>query len=607
MRRNHGGVASLGALVALFALVAPIGAVWAASPLRITSQVQVSKMDVNPARTYASPALAVDPDNPLNVLAATVDMRSRRCTMFRSGDGGATWKLLDANPMPPGFPFCFHTSGLNPQAALAWGRNQTLYWLTVGWDTKDGGNRRNQNVLLARSTDFGDSWKTTVVRSTRGFGEGVKTERNIPISVVVDSKSGQNDIVYASWRANYPLATLSGRSLLEDTGGIGAVQQPMAVVSTDGGKTFSDPINVSGNLFKDVSSLNLPGVKLLNTKSPTAAAPAPAPAAPSPAAPSPPAAQPSTQTLTAPAELKDAGSSAPIPAAWKKTEYFGGGNPFLAADDKGTLYALWQASFIRLDSLSLRVVPGLPHYLSKSTDRGKTWTVTEAIPASQWTVGPQLAWSKQGGADGTVHIVHEDKPGQTQGDRDLYYRNSTNGGKSFSEPKLINDDDPKLLAGQYGAGMSVAQNGRIDVAWFDFRDAKDNSNDIYYSSSTDNGKSWAKNARLTDRSINRYIGPWSNEFDMRQPVGIASINSYAVVGWDDTRNSDTVAEGQDVYSSVVQYSSVTGGVPSWLKYSLAALAGVAVVGIILLLVSMARRGEGEPMVPGPSPRERAEV
>lgn len=135
-------------------MAAQAGPVGAADTRRVSEPVQMTK-DTNPTRTYGSPFVLIDPNNRLNVVAATVEMRSRACYLFRSGDGGSTWKQLDALPGPRSYPFCFQNSGSVTESPLAWGRNGTLYYALVGWDVQDGGDASgNLSVLVARSTNL---------------------------------------------------------------------------------------------------------------------------------------------------------------------------------------------------------------------------------------------------------------------------------------------------------------------------------------------------------------------------------------------------------------------------------------------------------------------
>jgi hypothetical protein len=279
------------------------------------------------------------------------------------------------------------------------------------------------------------------------------------------------------------------------------------------------------------------------------------------------------------------GNIADLTAAQDVPKNVTGFNPEIKVDNKGNAYVLWEQR-----TSNVTPAPNFAYYLSRSSDHGATWTTTLAYPSTPNLAGGQFAWSPMGGPQGTLDAVWHAKPDQTQGDTDIYFRQSTDGGTTWSNPVKLNDDNPANLTTHLLPGINVAPNGRIDVAWWDFRnDPGTFSNDVYYTSSTDNGATWSKNVRITDRSINRKIGPWGNGFDMRQPVGIGSTNSYALFGWDDTRNGDPVGQAQDIYSSVYQYQPLKGSRPSGVKYVLAGFIGVAVVGLGLLLVANMRR------------------
>src|SRR5689334_1410864 len=125
--RGTGGVSEMGSVRWRAAVAAGVLAVGvaaqggpanAADPRRVSEPVQITK-DANPTRTYGSPFVLIDPNNRLNVVAATVEMRSRACYLFRSADGGSTWKQLDALPGPRNYPFCFQTSGSVTESPLA--------------------------------------------------------------------------------------------------------------------------------------------------------------------------------------------------------------------------------------------------------------------------------------------------------------------------------------------------------------------------------------------------------------------------------------------------------------------------------------------------------
>jgi hypothetical protein len=89
MRRSR--IAALGALPML-ALVGSQGVAVGASSPRVTASVRATGEDLAPTRTYGAPFLAVDPENPNHIVAATPEMRTRSCRLMRTLDAGQTWK-----------------------------------------------------------------------------------------------------------------------------------------------------------------------------------------------------------------------------------------------------------------------------------------------------------------------------------------------------------------------------------------------------------------------------------------------------------------------------------------------------------------------------------
>lgn len=535
------------------------------SPQRVSQPVQATKGDDNPTRTYSGPALAADPANPLHVVASFVELRNRRCGLMRSLDGGQTWKRLDASPAPDSYPFCLATNSSIFHGPIAFGRNGTLYYLLAGWDVQDGGLRLgNTSVLLGRSKDLGDTWQTTVVRNARGR-QGDDMEQNRPMTgLVVDTHSGKDDVVYVSFRRSFPNAVAPN----------GAPSRPMVAVSTDGGRTFAEPVDLTKSLF-DADPVRDEAYK-------------------------------TTTTLAGPTTTTTLGAEGSRAAKPNQAVNFGGANPTIAADDKGTVYAVWPTAYANQVN-----APAAALYLSRSTDHGKTWTSGPLAAFDQKNggsfPGPRLAWSPGGGAQGTLHLVREYAPRPELGAmRDVAYQRSTDGGTTWSAPKALNDDDPAGLQFHGIPNIAVAPNGRVDVAWWDTRnDPGIRANDVYYVSSTDDGLNWSKNVRITDRSIDRSIGVWGFNFDMSSPPGLASTNAFALTAWDDTRNSDPKAPAsvysggyggglQDIYASAVQYRAVGGGTSKVAKAALAGVVGLLAVGLVLSVVALATRRRGGP-------------
>ncbi|HEX2047521.1 MAG TPA: sialidase family protein [Acidimicrobiales bacterium] len=513
-----------------------------AAEVRLTQPVNATGApDESPGRSYTSPGVVVDPSDPKKVYAGAVEIRSQRCALLRSADGGRTWTKAKEAPSPPAFPFCTHDSGLIPMSFVAMGQHGTLYFLHVAWDTQDGGRSENRSVFLARSGDGGDSWRHTPVHVNRGK-TGNDIEKNVPLGLAVDTR-GDTDVVYASYRASWPNPASPARP-----------NQTFLVTSTNGGGSFDEPVNVSDAYYADGTTL-----------------------------------------------------PAGVAEAQRKRENFGAsGGIGLGVDDQGAVYVPWQRSTANITPAA----PASPYFVAKSTDRGRTFTMSEALPALEDQLGPSgptLTWGPGGGPVGTLHLVWEGKVPLTQGDRDVLYRRSVDGGRTWSDTKTLNDDDPSQLYAQHQPGISVAPNGRVDVAWFDQRDNGGRLvTDVYTTHSTDFGLTWAKNERVTDRPIDRNLGVWKpgTGGDVRQPVGVGSSDELTYILWDDTRNGDQTTQQQDIYASTAQYEELeAGGLPAGAGYALAAFTGVAVVGLLLFGVSLATRGRRRAPPPPPSKAE----
>jgi hypothetical protein len=576
-RRSNDAWVLMGAAAVLLLVQ---GSALASGPPVLTAPVQATKVDVDPGRLYSSPAFAIDPKNPMRIIGGWADLRTRRCGVIRSVDGGSTWVRPDVSPDTGSFPFCSQSQGGVVQAPVAFGGGGMIYMALNGWGTEEAA-RTGGAVMVARSADLGDSWQTVVVRSARGkTGDDVENIRPVQ-SIAVDRKSGPDDTIYVTFSrtASSPAAPNAVPS------------SPMVAVSHDGGKTFGDAVNLADKVF-DAQALRDQAFAAVTT---TTAAPGP------------------TTTTTAP----PAGSKAATPNQAANFGSAGTRNGMVARlDSKGNAYVTWPTGTA---NLALSPPSGLA--LSKSTDGGKTWSSAVSIPFSydNATGGPAGSYPQFAVApNGTLHIVYNRNPTpDITGTSEVYDRASYDGGKTWSEPRVLSDDDPKNFGGQFFPNLSIAPNGRIDVAWWDTRDRQGlRATDVYYTYSNDDGKTWSKNQRITDQSVDRHYGIWGNNYDIASAPGIASNNSYVVFGWDDTRNSDkTFADSsavggglQDIYTADAQFAAVGGGASQTAKVLLAAVVGLLGVGLIVLLAAMVtRRRTGQAAATTSTDRTRTKV
>ncbi|MCA1845541.1 MAG: glycoside hydrolase [Actinobacteria bacterium] len=174
-------------------------------------------------------------------------------------------------------------------------------------------------------------------------------------------------------------------------------------------------------------------------------------------------------------------------------------------------------------------------------------------------------------------------------------RRSTDGGKTWSDPKRLTDDPVGNFANKFDPAISVAPNGRIDVGWYDFRnDTGHMLIDIYATYSNDGGATWAPNVRITDRAADRRPGFFVDGGAVRGPLGVASDNYAAHFAWEDTRNATDTNPLSDIYSASLQFRALPGPSSHTGLDLLAAVGGgLAATALVLLLAGwMARRRTG---------------
>jgi hypothetical protein len=147
-------------------------------------------------------------------------------------------------------------------------------------------------------------------------------------------------------------------------------------------------------------------------------------------------------------------------------------------------------------------------FVTRSTDRGRTWSTTPvdvSAPAPQCGCGGWSFWSGQMAlgvdAGGSVDVLWN-ATHTANGPQRVYFASSTDGARTFSSPVEVslapqgsNNAFPALVA---------RGNGDVRIAWMDDRngfDAGGNDPDarwnVYYRSSSDGGASWSPEAKLS--------------------------------------------------------------------------------------------------------------
>ena len=124
------------------------------------------------------------------------------------------------------------------------------------------------------------------------------------------------------------------------------------------------------------------------------------------------------------------------------------------------------------------------------------------------------AWCVAGSHD-TVHAVWYD---HRDGNDELYYKRSTNGGVFWDADARLTQNDS---ASTYPTLATLGS--RLHLVWQDRRDGND---EIYYKTSSDGGSSWGNDTRLTSDPANSWT------------PSAAVLGSRVHVVWDDRRDGN---------------------------------------------------------------------
>jgi len=276
-------------------------------------------------------------------------------------------------------------------------------------------------------------------------------------------------------------------------------------------------------------------------------------------------------------------------------DVYGGDLPMLAAGPGGVVYGFTRE---RLRPAPAGQPPNTRQrvFMTKSTDGGKTWVSSVAFDDANGLSDPGVAVDQR---NGNIYVVFES--GGANGVEHVFFMTSSDGGKTWSKPLDIVDVGGSKH-NQSVPGVSVAPDGRVDVAWYDFRNdpfftpggpVKQRWADVYGASSTDGGRTFSTNFRVSDRSFDTAIGATFDNEDVRGPLGIASTKEFALITWADSRAAALPElDVEDVYFTRVRFGTVTeDSAPGLDSRSVVAGAGgaLALSGALVLVATRASR------------------
>lgn len=569
------GVAAL-VVAATVISISPAGAQSADQAVVVTPSMQITQ-DMPPHRGYTNSQILIHPKEPDTLVIAHADFVKSTCLIHVSRDAGRTWVQAKSSPVPPEFSACTRPA-FGAFMDAAFGADGTLYFASTGADTAT--NQGPTSGYLARSSNLGSTWDFVVVAEPqkRDFtlydGESVNAIERFNYARVAAHPTDP-DRVAVGFRVE------AGESLSPPP-----PVRSVVAVSTDGGRTFPKPID---NVAPSLALSDLPG--------------ADAPAM---------AFGPDDGALYAFTKERPRGGGVKTPTqpAFPKPL----GEP-----------ALCRPASAHPDAPDLLPNPtaappaanepgaGARLVMSKTTDDGKTWTASVVDDGGLACIPcltiPEVAIDASSGAIHLAFELSQSSLPNPRDNRDIFTMTSIDGGDTWSERLKINDDDDpgrKPNYDQFIAGISVAPNGRVDLAWYDMRtDAYYNPDgrgdttradqtcwDVYSASSSDGGKTFSKNVRVSDRTMNQNSGFALNlSYDLRAPIGVASNDTTTFVVWPDSRSGTFSLPTEDTYLATILHGDEAPPLfgiklPSLL---LGAAAAFAVSGLALSIFARRRR------------------
>ena len=203
--------------------------------------------------------------------------------------------------------------------------------------------------------------------------------------------------------------------------------------------------------------------------------------------------------------------------------------------------------------------------VSSSGDGGRTFSrhrvVDDAlVPPSRvmliFTMPPPSVAADD---EGRVYVAWHDA---RHGDWDAFLARSVDGGDHWQPPLRLNDDPPGRGRHQYLPRLSLSPGGRLDAVFYDRRDDPQNlRNDVFFTSSSDGGRRFTANLRLTTDPSDSRVGPRypipsaRGLVDVGSRLGLVSWSDGALAAWADTRNSHPESPQQDVFATTVDMAA----------------------------------------------------
>jgi hypothetical protein len=222
-------------------------------------------------------------------------------------------------------------------------------------------------------------------------------------------------------------------------------------------------------------------------------------------------------------------------------------DPMPVVGPAGELFVIWDEDFFDASGATTQEIV----WMAVSQDGGRTFgdprLVEDGIvpfALRNFSIPILAIDTSQGAHRGRLYLTWTDG---RSGNGDILLKWSEDRGVTWSSTRRVNDDVG--AAEQYNQWISIAPNGRVDIAFYDRRDDPNNVlTTRYYAGSTDGGLTFT-NVRVSDASWDPAtypLGLFSDDYDQ-----IASTARAAHLVWADSRNAGPDGVNTDIYKATV--------------------------------------------------------